>query len=110
MLAAAKNAIEFAGGLSAEKIATDKMRAAALIHCFTVIGEAAARATESTRERTAQIPWRQVVGMRHNLVHVYWGVDFGEIVATIRNDLPMFITEIERVLTEDANIKGQENG
>lgn len=42
--------------------------------------------------------WRQIVGMRKFVVHVYWGIDMSALVATVRNDLPELIAALERAL------------
>ena len=46
----------------------------AVTHCIQEIGEAASQVGEATRTTVPQLPWRQVVGMRHNLVHVYFNI------------------------------------
>lgn len=53
------------------------------------------------------IPWTQVVGMRHNLVHVYWGIDMNEVLKTVRSDLPPFIASIERILRDNPPDKSE---
>ena len=98
MLQTARDAISIVGDDSAEVIAADMVRTRALVNCFTEIGEAAARLSEKGRERAPDVPWRQVVGMRHLIVHVYWNIDLREIVETVRNDLPAFITALETAL------------
>ena len=40
--------------------------------------------------------------MRHNLVHVYWGIDLEELLKTVRTDVPELIAAIDRVLRQDA--------
>jgi uncharacterized protein with HEPN domain len=48
---------------------TDEDLAAALVWRVSVIGEAAGRVPEATRSQHSQIPWTQIVGMRHRLIH-----------------------------------------
>ena len=98
MLQAARDAVQTLGGMTADQLAQDMIRARALVNCFTEIGEAAARTTDAGRSLASAVPWRQVVGMRHNLVHVYWGIDLNELVKTVENDLPTFINALEQVL------------
>lgn len=74
------------------------IRSRALVNCFTEIGEAAARVSDEACLIAAEVPWRQIVGMRHNLVHVYWGIDLRELVKTVRSDLPVFIAAMDRML------------
>ncbi len=45
--------------------------------------------------------------MRHNLVHVYWGIDMNEVLKTVRSDLPPFIASIERILRDNPPDKSE---
>ena len=54
--------------------------------------------TGEGRQAASDVPWQQIVGMRHILVHVYWGIDLHQPVKTVREDLPGFIAVINRVL------------
>jgi len=47
-----------------------------LAHLLQIIGEAARALPEPARQRFATVPWAQVVGMRHILVHEYFRIDF----------------------------------
>jgi uncharacterized protein with HEPN domain len=74
------------------------IRTRAIVNCFTEIGEAAARLTPAGRDCVGSLPWRQIVGMRNIVVHLYWGIELKEIVATVNNDLPRFIRALETAL------------
>jgi uncharacterized protein with HEPN domain len=81
-------------------IAKDMVRTRALVNCFTEIGEAAARVTPPGRALVGALPWRQIVGMRNIVVHIYWGIDVGELVKTARDDLPILIDALEAALAK----------
>ncbi|MBX3358062.1 MAG: DUF86 domain-containing protein [Phycisphaeraceae bacterium] len=98
MLRCSRDARTVVGGDDAATLAADMVRSRALVNCFTEIGEAAARLTSEGRERVGPIPWRQIVGMRNIVVHVYWGIDHAELVKTVRDDLPALITALEAAL------------
>ncbi len=84
-------------------IAADMIRSRALVNCFTEIGEAAARMSPIGRARIGSIPWKQIVGMRNIVVHVYWGIDLSQLVKTARDDLPTLIGSLERALADWPN-------
>lgn len=95
MLRCARDARVIVAGDDAPAIAQDMLRTRALVNCFTEIGEAAARLTPAGRELVGAVPWRRIVGMRNIVVHVYWGIDLGELVKTARDDLPALIEALE---------------
>ena len=78
---------------------SDMVRTRALVNCFTELGEAAARLTPAARERVGDAPWRQIVGMRNIVVHVYWGIDLAQLVQTTKADLPAFVDQLRTALS-----------
>jgi uncharacterized protein with HEPN domain len=98
MLQSSRDARAIIGKDDAVALAADMIRTRAMVNCFTEIGEAAARLTPQGRIRVGQIPWRQIVGMRNIVVHVYWGIDLAVLVKTAQDDLPVLIEALESAL------------
>lgn len=98
MLACSRDAQMIVGDDGAASIRADMVRARALVNCFTEIGEAAARLTPGGRSRVGAVPWRQIVGMRNIVAHIYWGIDLAELVKTVEDDLPPFSGALESAL------------
>jgi uncharacterized protein with HEPN domain len=98
MLAAAPDALTVAGSLDADGLRPDMIRRRALVNCLQEIGEAAGRLSPGGRTLVGDQPWRQIVGMRNVVVHLYWGIDLAEIIKTVRIDLPLFIPALEKAL------------
>ncbi len=98
MLKCSRDARAIVGSDDAAMLAADMVRTRAVVNCFTEIGEAAARLTPAGRARVGTVPWRQIVGMRNIVVHVYWGIDLAELVKTTRDDLPVLIAALEAAL------------
>lgn len=94
MLKSAEDAREVLGDRGADALAVDMIRTRALVNCFTEIGEAASRVSPQVRDRIHSLPWRQIIGMRNMVVHVYWGIDLHELVKTTREDLPPLIAAL----------------
>ncbi|MBY0312498.1 MAG: DUF86 domain-containing protein [Phycisphaerales bacterium] len=103
ILRCARDAQRIVGDETAELVGKDMIRSRALVNCFAELGEAAARLTPEGRARTSNVPWSKVVGMRHIIVHVYWGIDLNELVQTVRADLPTLIVTIETALRDWPN-------
>lgn len=98
MLTCSRDARTIVGSDDAATVAKDMVRTRALVNCFTEIGEAAARLTQGGRARVGEVPWRQIVGMRNIVVHVYWGIDLAELVKTARDDLPVLVAALQAAL------------
>jgi uncharacterized protein with HEPN domain len=49
---------------------------AAVLPHLTVIGEAISRLPVDLRKRHPQVPWRQIIAVRHRIVHAYFDLDW----------------------------------
>lgn len=98
MLDAAREAVGFAHGRTREDLDTDRMLRRALKDCIQEVGEAAARMTDEGRARVPQLPWTQIVGMRHRIVHVYYDLDPNALWEVVARDLPALAEAIESAL------------
>ncbi len=98
MLDSASLIVEYLAGKTREDLAQSVLLQDAVVRRFGIIGEAARRLADSTRQALPGVPWRAVSGMRNVLIHDYDKVDFDTIWDTARNDLPTLITELETFL------------
>jgi len=53
-----------------------------------IIGEAARLLPEEIRATAPDIPWSEIIGMRHILVHNYFGIDTQVVWDAVERDLP----------------------
>lgn len=53
------------------------------------IGEAATRISDAGRTKIPGLRWRQLVGMRHRIVHVYYDIDADALGEVAVRDLPL---------------------
>ena len=51
------------------------------------------------------VPWGDIIGMRHRLVHVYYAVDLDVIWKTVTEHVPSLIDHLVNLLQEDGNLK-----
>lgn len=63
-----------------------------------LIGEAARRVSAGFREKHAQVPWREMIGLRNILAHEYGRIDHARLHATAVKDLPQLIAALEKLL------------
>jgi uncharacterized protein with HEPN domain len=60
----------------------------AVIRNIEIVGEAAGRVSAELTARTPDIPWREIVGMRHRLIHGYLEVNLDTVWEVVERDLP----------------------
>lgn len=101
MLDTARKVTSKVRSLTFEEFSADENLHLACLHLVQMIGEAAARVSAETRARRSDIPWRQITGMRHRIVHNYLDVDLEIIWQVITGDLPDLIASLERLTTEE---------
>ncbi|MBW7864499.1 MAG: DUF86 domain-containing protein [Candidatus Hydrogenedentes bacterium] len=66
----------------------DKFLRSHLVRNIQIIGEAAVRLSKELRDANPQVPWRQIAGMRHAIVHDYFQIDWNEVYDTAVRDIP----------------------
>jgi len=74
-----------------------------IVHYIQIIGEAARALPGDLLARYPQIPWSLIIGMRHILVHDYFGIDLDEVWTVVERDLPRLRREVQAVLESEAN-------
>ena len=95
MLLSARDAGEFAAGLTFLQFEQSQLHQNAILKAIEIIGEAAARISEETKQAHPGIPWPEIIGMRNRLVHAYFEVDLKRVWKTAQQDVPRLIDLIE---------------
>jgi uncharacterized protein with HEPN domain len=98
MLAASKEAMEFAAGKTRQNLQKDRIRVLAIIKSIEIIGEAASKVTEEFKSENKYIPWNDIISMRNRLIHAYFDVDLDIVWQTVKSDLPDLIKALEKIL------------
>lgn len=71
-----------------------------VIRQLQIIGEAARRLSLELRGSHADVPWQDIVGMRHKLVHDYFGVDLQAVWLAATQDVPALKRQVRQILSE----------
>ncbi|MGH6898608.1 MAG: HepT-like ribonuclease domain-containing protein [Geminicoccaceae bacterium] len=65
----ARKACELIAGKLRSDFETDEVLRLALSYLVQIVGEAANHISQTTRQAYPEIPWQDIVGMRHRPVH-----------------------------------------
>jgi len=98
MLAAAKEALEFAAGKTRMDLEKDRLHMLAIIKSIEIIGEAASKVTETFKTEKSNIPWNDIINMRNRLIHAYFDVNLDIVWQTVKTDLPDLIKDLEEII------------
>jgi uncharacterized protein with HEPN domain len=98
MLDGAREALAIAGRRARDDPQSDRVLALALVKLIEIVGEAAAKVTHQYQEAHPGVPWRQIVGMRHVLVHDYDRIDFDVVWSVVTTDLPALVAVLEPIV------------
>jgi uncharacterized protein with HEPN domain len=80
-----------------EFLKSDLLQVWVLYH-IQIIGEAANSITPGFQNDHKEIPWKDIIAMRHLLVHQYFGIDLGEVWSTAHQDLPRLRQQVSLIL------------
>jgi uncharacterized protein with HEPN domain len=97
MRESAQLAVRYLAEKSIDDFLEDVQLQDSVIRRLELIGEAARRVSESTRQTLAEISWNEINGMRNRLIHQYDDIDLNIVWETVQNLLPL-IQVLEGVL------------
>lgn len=70
----------------------------AILYRLMVIGEALNRVSPEIREKHSDLPWSQIVGLRHRLAHDYGGIDLNLIWRIATAHVPPLRDRVAEIL------------
>ena len=76
----------------------DKLVRSHVLRHIQIIGEAAWRISDAIKGNWPQVPWKEIAGMRHVLVHNYFEVNWARVYETARRHVPALKANIEAAL------------
>jgi uncharacterized protein with HEPN domain len=96
-----REALSFVQERRREDLDSDRLLVLGLVKAIEIIGEAAYQVSMSTRAEAPGIPWEDIVGMRHRLVHAYFDINLDILWRTVQDDLPPLCSALESILARN---------
>jgi len=98
---AADKIAEYLSGVDIEAFSGSDLLRDAVLRQMIIVGEAAFKISDEFRAVHPEIPWRQVAGFRHQLVHNYFGLDLDAVWKIARVDLPRLREQVVLILSNE---------
>ena len=98
IIEAAGHIDSFTKGLSLYDLMNDKLRYFAVVKNVEIIGEAAYMLSMEFKEKHNQIPWKNIIGMRHVLVHGYAAILPELLWHTALEEVPLLKLQVESLI------------
>lgn len=95
MLIAARIAHQFSEELTWEDFRRNSLYQHAIAKALENIGEAARKISDETKMAHPEIPWSQIIALRHRIVHDYFRLDLFKVWAIVQYDVPDLIRMLE---------------
>lgn len=93
---------QFAGEIDAESFRTSPLHQSAILHQFLVLGEATKRLSDRFKAQHADIPWREMAGIRDRLIHGYNDVNLDVVWDTATHDIRALLSHLEPLIPHPA--------
>jgi uncharacterized protein with HEPN domain len=72
-----------------------------IIRHLQILGEAAYKVSKDFQEKHPDLPWSNMTGMRHILVHDYFEINTSIVWSVVENELPVLKPKIQAILNLD---------
>ena len=88
--------VEHLEGISKEELERNEVLLDSMLFRLIQVQENSRKLTEEYREEHKNIPWTDISGLRNRIVHDYGHVDLSVVYATLTEDIPWLIKELEK--------------
>jgi uncharacterized protein with HEPN domain len=95
MVLAARKVLAHSKGVTWERFQCDEVLQNALMHLLQIIGEAARKVSGEFKIAHPEVPWADIVGLRHRLVHEYFRIIPEKVWEAVERDVPGLVSILE---------------
>lgn len=101
ILIAARHVLEFSHDLTWEQFQQSHLHQHAIVKALENIGEAVRKVSDEFKAMHPEIPWSQVVALRHRIAHDYFRLDLLRVWEIVQNDVPALIAAVEPLVPRE---------
>jgi uncharacterized protein with HEPN domain len=83
-----------------EAFPAERMRQDPTLRKLQVIGQAVKNLSDRSQSRQPHIPWKQIAGLRDEVIRDYFGVNLDIVSAVVEKDLPQLRRAVDALLSE----------
>ena len=98
MMEAISRVREYVAGKDKEDFLRERLLQDGIIRNIEIVGEAANRLSPAFADSTPEIPWREIAGMRHRLIHGYMAVNLNTVWNVVERELPKLQSQVQMIL------------
>ena len=88
---------QYISGMSFDVFSKDNKTIDAVVRNLEIIGEASNRLPADFKDSHTHIEWHKVVGLRHRIVHEYFGIDLQIVWQILQKDMPALRKAISQI-------------
>ncbi len=100
MIDACEKARQFAMNKIRGELDTNEQLAYALVRLIEIIGEAAAKITDETKNNYSIIVWKDIIGTRNRLIHGYDDVNLDIVWQIVSVDIEKLIPQLKEIIAD----------
>jgi uncharacterized protein with HEPN domain len=101
MMLAARRVMSYIGEMSRNEFDNDPKTRDAVVLQIGNIGEAASKVSREFQNQHPELPWSQMIGMRHRVFHGYEILDWNRIWATATRFVPQLVEMLVPLVPPD---------
>ena len=85
-------------GMTKDDLLDDEVLKRAVIRSLEIIGEATKSIPADIKLSWAEVPWKNIAGMRDKLIHDYVGVNYTIVWDVVKNKIPEITVTISQII------------